>query len=204
MPKMDPPLSNQKCSFCGKVDIGALTNTTCNCAIFKGIDVRLRAVPSLKLAPSPFDLDRHTRASISIEDYSARIRQFSDLSDTSFVIASIYLTRLTSVLPLSTANEHKLFLISVLCASKYYEDDRTSNRLFSMVGGLSLGDINKLELQLLDLLEWKLYVSLEEICNVAHQLRVAGTPPPPAAVISEPTPIMTALLAIDGTPTVAA
>jgi hypothetical protein len=51
--------------------------------------------------------------------------------------------------------------ISLLVSIKYNEDENFSNKFYSKVGGISLDETNFLEIQFLNLLEYRLYVTDE-------------------------------------------
>lgn len=56
----------------------------------------------------------------------------------------------------------RIILIAIVCAIKYNEDDYYSNTYYAKVGGITLSEFNKLELTMIDLLDFRLYVALSK------------------------------------------
>jgi hypothetical protein len=54
---------------------------------------------------------------------------------------------------------NRFLLASILLSIKYNDDDYYKNDYYSKVGGVAINELNKLEAELLDLLEYELYVS---------------------------------------------
>lgn len=50
-------------------------------------------------------------------------------------------------------------MASIILSIKYNDDDYYKNDYYSKVGGVAINELNKLEAELLDLLEYELYVS---------------------------------------------
>lgn len=99
---------------------------------------------------------------ISIRSYIARIQQYADCSDPCYVLAFIYLDRVLQNEPnfvLSMRNVHRLLLSAVVLAIKYLDDSYASNLTYAAIGGVSLAELNTLEVEMLRLLRYSLYVS---------------------------------------------
>ncbi|EPQ67928.1 Bgt-506 [Blumeria graminis f. sp. tritici] len=60
-------------------------------------------------------------------------------------------------------NIHRLVIAGVTCASKFFSDVFYTNSRYAKVGGLSLAELNHLELQFLLLNDFRLSVSIEEL-----------------------------------------
>eukprot|EP00003_Mantamonas_plastica_P033393 TRINITY_DN954_c0_g1_i2.p1 TRINITY_DN954_c0_g1~~TRINITY_DN954_c0_g1_i2.p1 ORF type:complete len:343 (+),score=61.36 TRINITY_DN954_c0_g1_i2:68-1030(+) len=121
-----------------------------------------------------FDLEAQTCASLGVDSYLQRIRKYADISDTCYIVAMLYLGRLqsTGVLEIKQTNVHKLLLTSVMIAVKYCEDQRYSNKMFSAIGGITLKQVNKLEFAFLQLINFKLDVTDEELAFALQELIV--------------------------------
>ena len=104
----------------------------------------------------------HRKPPISVRDYLHRIATFSMISPTAIMLAFIYLMRLTegraAAAALGERTVHRLLLACCLVASKFYDDRYASNKHWAKVGGLSLGEVNRLERVTLQLLQHKLAV----------------------------------------------
>lgn len=102
---------------------------------------------------------------ISIEDYVTRIFKYAKCSPACFVHAFAYLDRLArrdpgcyQPTPLSV---HRLFLTAVMLAAKFTDDHYYTNGFYAKVGGLSVRELNALELLMLKQLDFRLFVSAE-------------------------------------------
>jgi len=106
-----------------------------------------------------------------IVDYANRIFQYTNTSDSTYIIALIYIKRLlqnTTNAFISKTNAHKLMLLSCLLATKYIEDVPYNNAQWARVGGFSLAELNSLELYMLSAMQWRLYVSQQEVEHVSR------------------------------------
>nr|CAG4646259.1 EOG090X069C [Macrothrix elegans] len=116
-------------------------------------------------------------------DYAADLSRDACLSPCSIVLALIYLERLCQNNPnfISSVPSSKLFLISVLVATKFLsddgEEDEVINSEWANSAKLDLKELNELERQFLQAIDWALYVDDEEFsealakieCHVARQ-----------------------------------
>lgn len=62
----------------------------------------------------------------------------------------------------------------LLLAAKLHDDDYTANAYYASVCGIKLVELNKYEVHLLTLLDWKLVVSREEYDAYVSELEVLG------------------------------
>eukprot|EP00826_Nyctotherus_ovalis_P014865 TRINITY_DN1417_c0_g1_i7.p1 TRINITY_DN1417_c0_g1~~TRINITY_DN1417_c0_g1_i7.p1 ORF type:complete len:163 (-),score=12.33 TRINITY_DN1417_c0_g1_i7:179-667(-) len=101
---------------------------------------------------------------ISLKDYLARIDMYSGYSDSCFVLAFAYIDRLLQNNPgfiLTKYNSHRIVLSAVVLAINYSEDNYFDNAVFARIGGISLPELNLLEIYTLLLLRHELYVDSE-------------------------------------------
>ena len=68
-------------------------------------------------------------------------------------------------------NVHRLLLTCATVAEKYYNDIYYCNTYYANVGGISLGELNRLEAILLNTLMWQMGVSQEEYDEKKEALR---------------------------------
>ena len=130
--------------------------------------VRLK-IPQLRR----FDSSRFPQ--ISIADYLERLKKFAHF-DTALVVALIYIDRLVAAdsnFMVTHRNVHRLLLTCATVAEKYYNDIYYCNTYYANVGGISLGELNRLEVTLLYALMWRLKVSDEEFSEKQRQLSLA-------------------------------
>lgn len=97
---------------------------------------------------------------ISIGDYLARIKKFTNINDSTLIICLIYLDRYLKInkIILTEFNVHRLFFSSLLIAIKYNEDYFYTNKFYSNVSGLKCSELNKLELKFSTEIKFDLFV----------------------------------------------
>ena len=97
---------------------------------------------------------------ISIGDYLARIKKFTNINDSTLIICLIYLERYLKMnkIILTEFNVHRLFFSSLLIAIKYNEDYFYTNKFYSNVSGLKCSELNKLELKFSTEIKFDLFV----------------------------------------------
>ena len=111
--------------------------------------------------------------SISILAYLKRISRGAVCCATVFVFASIYLDRAlrTKKLVITKLSVHRAVLSAVSTAAKFVDDDVMQDSVFAKVGGVTPFEFGRLERIFVgEVLEWKLFVSVEEMNNAAELL----------------------------------
>ncbi|XP_057787227.1 cyclin-U1-1-like [Salvia miltiorrhiza] len=99
---------------------------------------------------------------IGLDKYVERIYKYTSCSPSCFVVAFVYIDRLLHRYPDSlvvSLNVHRLLVTSVMIASKTLDDEHYNNAFYARVGGVSNSELNKLELELLFLLDFDVTVS---------------------------------------------
>ncbi|XP_062106166.1 cyclin-U1-1 [Humulus lupulus] len=99
---------------------------------------------------------------ISIAKYLERLYKYSSCSPSCFVVGYVYIDRLLHKCPDSlvvSINVHRLLVTSIMVASKMLDDVHYNNAFYARVGGVSNAELNKLEVELLFLLDFGVVVS---------------------------------------------
>lgn len=99
---------------------------------------------------------------ISIPNYLERIYKYTNCSPSCFVLGYVYIDRLAHKHPdslLVSLNVHRLLVTCVMVASKVLDDVHYNNAFYARVGGVSNAELNRLELELLFLLDFGVAVS---------------------------------------------
>ena len=107
--------------------------------------------PFFSLHPQPFTLSYYVNRLVTALSCSPSV----------FICALIYLDRVQTkenALQLSELNCHRLFSTAVLLAMKWLDDEAVNNVRFAPVSGMSLFELNRLEVTMLHMLDWGLSV----------------------------------------------
>jgi len=115
--------------------------------------------------------------SITLMDYVKRIAAYSKVTPELWVICVVYLLQLKKIhqTPFNLdvlvfhKNNHRLVACLTFLAVKFHLDVPPSNAFMAQVYGISVAEMNRLEMAILNMLEWKLYVSPK---NYEHALAV--------------------------------
>jgi Cyclin len=110
---------------------------------------------------------------ISLRGYAARILKYAPCSAECFITALIYIKRVVDVHGwelISGHTVHRMLITSVLISSKYLDDVFYNNTYYAKVGGVSAREMNKLELELLFLLNFQLNIESDEYQHHAFPL----------------------------------
>lgn len=122
-----------------------------------------------KLPLTPSGLTRfHSRAppAITVHDYLSRIVRYTSLEKTSLMSTVIYVDRLCSAYPafvVSSLTMHRFLITATTVASKGLCDAFCTNTHYAKVGGITLGELNVLELELLARMDWRIVCSEDQL-----------------------------------------
>lgn len=113
-------------------------------------------------SPTVFDGPCSRPPSISLKDFACRIERYSGCTPATIVSALVYLDRLLVTHPflrLTETNAHRIIWTCIVVAIKHFEDNFFTNAHYSKVGGVTLPEMNKLELTLLLSLSFELFIT---------------------------------------------
>jgi hypothetical protein len=105
------------------------------------------------------------KPTISLIDYIKRIINYSDASNEAFILSVFYIYKLKDKINEIFINEysiHRIYLTSLLISIKYIDDMFYDNRHYARVGGISVFELNKMELEFLARMNFDFY--FEEDC----------------------------------------
>jgi hypothetical protein len=137
---------------------------------------------------------------IPIFEYISRLRRYSSCSDTCFIAAVIYLdlAQQLSGIFVDSLNVHRLLVTCVMVASKFLDDKCQRNMVYAEIGGLSVMELNQLEVELLKSIHFNLNITPEqfELYEAALMMRFIKlnlglhpnfpVPPPPSSLSTPP------------------
>jgi len=98
---------------------------------------------------------------ITIKFYLQRIAKYSSCSEECFVLALIYIDRIirkNSNFRVNSLNVHRLMITSIMLGAKYSYNHYFNNAYFGKIGGVSLKEMNLLEIEFLFMINFNLYV----------------------------------------------
>jgi len=103
--------------------------------------------------------------SISIHDYLKRLRKYFLCSNECFVHALLYIDRIgknNDSMTVSALTVHRLLMIAAMIAAKFHDDEFYANVYYGKAGGMTLKEVNMLEVIMLKELKWQMLVTVEE------------------------------------------
>lgn len=132
----------------------------------KGLDIVVVVSSCLERLLTREDVETTTKfhaqapPAISLMSYLKRIHQYANCSSTCFIVSLIYIDRLCqhSYLSLSILNIHRIVITAVCLAAKFHDDFYYPNQFYSQVGGISLAELNMLEIEFLFGINFGLFV----------------------------------------------
>ncbi|CAD8072609.1 unnamed protein product [Paramecium primaurelia] len=113
--------------------------------------------------------------SVTLENYLIRIKRCAKCSEECFIIAIIYLERIQELnqeLQFNRQNIHRFFIIAIVLAIKFHDDDIFMNEYYARVGGISLQDLNGMEKCFLNLLNFQFYVYEETYYQYLNRKKI--------------------------------
>ncbi|KAJ1640236.1 cyclin-domain-containing protein [Pavlovales sp. CCMP2436] len=135
---------------------------------------------------------------ISVSNYLVdRILKYAGVSEETMILALIYMDLVVQYNPqfvITSLNIHRLLITSVMLASKFFDDLYYNNAYYARVGGISNLEVNNLEMEMLRLISFSLYVSPELYeryrTSLYDQIRWAPAAPPLPAAVAPPAPAL--------------
>ena len=97
---------------------------------------------------------------IPIQYYIERIKKYTNIENSTLIITLIYADRVCGMnsMVLHPHNIHRVILASCLLAIKYNEDEFYANDYYAQVGGITTEELNLLEYNCIQLLNFNLFV----------------------------------------------
>ncbi|KAI5564323.1 hypothetical protein POPTR_014G066400v4 [Populus trichocarpa] len=125
--------------------------------------------------------DCHETPDLTIQSYLERIFRYTRAGPSVYVVAYVYIDRFCQANPefrINARNVHRLLITTIMVASKYVEDMNYRNSYFARVGGLTANVMNKMELEFLFLMGFKLHVNVSVFesycCHLEREVGIGG------------------------------
>jgi len=108
----------------------------------------------------------HSRSApgISVLDYLRRIVRFTNVEKSCLLITLHYIDQICARMPLFTLSSltcHRFIIASITVSSKGLCDTFCTNSLYAKVGGISVTELNVLEREFLEKIDWRLMCTRE-------------------------------------------
>ena len=109
---------------------------------------------------------------ISITNYILRLIKKINIEPSTLILGIIYFDKICNKgnIILSFLNVYRLILISLVLAIKFNEEYFETNEFYSKIGGLSNKSFNKLEIAVLKILNYKLYIKKDIYDNYINHI----------------------------------
>eukprot|EP01062_Namystynia_karyoxenos_P017779 TRINITY_DN16581_c0_g1_i1.p1 TRINITY_DN16581_c0_g1~~TRINITY_DN16581_c0_g1_i1.p1 ORF type:complete len:327 (+),score=106.73 TRINITY_DN16581_c0_g1_i1:111-983(+) len=119
-------------------------------------------------AETPADPSSYTSAvppGVSLRDYLRRWARYTRCGSLAAVGAVMYIDRvcLRTGLVVSSVNVHRLLLAALTVSAKWQADVPFLNSYYAQVGGVTCAELNQLERQLLEDLDWSLVITADTL-----------------------------------------
>ncbi|PIN20974.1 Cyclin [Handroanthus impetiginosus] len=118
---------------------------------------------------------------MTIQSYLERIFRYTKAGPSVYVVAYVYIDRFCQFYPefrIGARNVHRLLITTIMVASKYVEDMNYRNSYFARVGGLTTKEMNRLEMEFLFLMKFKLHVNVSVYesycCHLEREVSIGG------------------------------
>jgi len=126
---------------------------------------------------SIYDICETDGPSVPIDTYLTRFFKYTPCKKDVFIVSLIYLDKKITKcgLIINSTNVHREFLTCNLMAAKLVEERAqgfpVSNKLFAIVGGIPLAEMNDLEMDFLADMDFRLHIFPEEFHEYAQAMR---------------------------------
>ena len=141
------------------------------------IDLLCQYITTTKYTITPFEEERITifhgeSRYDSLVPYFQRIAKYGDSSSTALIAGWLFIERLikNKAICVNVTTVYRLLLLSIMTASKLYDDDYLSNGGWAKVGGVR--DINLMEIEYLRLFKFELFITSTEYSDFCRSLVV--------------------------------
>lgn len=110
---------------------------------------------------------------INLLQYLDRVTKYLQIERSTLIIGLIYFDRiiLNNCIYVTEYNVHQLILISLIISYKNNEDITFENDYLSEIGGIKLKFFTQLEIKYLELIDYNLFVSIDEFLKYKNLLK---------------------------------
>jgi hypothetical protein len=97
---------------------------------------------------------------ISLYNYLFRIQKYLSVEDNTLILALIYIDRICKdgKYMVNSYNIHKILFVAIILAIKFNEDIYYTNKYCAQIGGVSSGELEKMEIRFAFAIQFNFYV----------------------------------------------
>ncbi|RZC69199.1 hypothetical protein C5167_032263 [Papaver somniferum] len=118
---------------------------------------------------------------MTIQSFLERIFRYTHIAPSIYVVAYTYIDRFCQIhkeFRITNTNVHRFLITTIMVASKFVEDMNYRNSYFAKVGGITTKEMNKLEVEFLFLMGFKLHVNVKVFesycCHLEREVSIGG------------------------------
>eukprot|EP01060_Flectonema_neradi_P020190 TRINITY_DN27707_c0_g1_i2.p1 TRINITY_DN27707_c0_g1~~TRINITY_DN27707_c0_g1_i2.p1 ORF type:complete len:179 (+),score=23.95 TRINITY_DN27707_c0_g1_i2:74-610(+) len=113
---------------------------------------------------------------MSVEDYLFRLSKYGNVGGEVFVMMLIFIKRLLDHTDLLAHSYviHRMMFTAFVLATKYHEEDLYNNTHYSQIGGIVRGELVRLELFFVKVIDFDLFISRDEFDGVVAGLAASA------------------------------
>ena len=111
--------------------------------------------------------------SINLCEYLERVAKYAACSGECFVLSLVYIDNIihnNSTFIVNSLNVHRLLITSIMLAAKHFDDHYYNNEYYAKIGGVSTNELNILEVELLFMLNFNLFVTPDQFSQYYIEL----------------------------------
>ncbi|KAI8089771.1 cyclin-domain-containing protein [Halteromyces radiatus] len=104
-------------------------------------------------------------ANSAFQRFCHQILTATQLSESVVMLSLKYIAKLLQTNPRiqgAEGSEYRLFIVALLLANKFQDDNTYTNKTWSAISGMKVQELNIMELEFLDVLDFRLFVQKEE------------------------------------------
>ena len=121
---------------------------------------------------------------LSVGEYIQRLLYYNllgtDKLDGTLLYSAVLLERMRNKgIIFNKITSHKLVLISIILASKLYDDEGAENSYWANIGGVSLVNLNKMEFAFIKQINHNLFITEEAVRSISRMIIQLITEYPP-------------------------
>ena len=112
---------------------------------------------------------------ITIHDYVDRIMEYiykeDSHTDGIIINAIVLLKRVSKYLIINNYNIHRLVGCILMLSQKVYDDQPYNNDCWAIICGVQLDDINRMELDILETIDYNMFIKHEEMLTIVKSIK---------------------------------